>query len=197
MESKRLRKIGRPRIVDRNKVLDAAERLLVEGGIEVLTMDNVAGEAGITKGGVQYCFGNKDGLVRAIIKRWNGIFDAKVTALKEGTEDPVSHIAAHIRATRSGEQTADSRFSAMIASLVPNSEQLEETRKWYRSQFISLDMSKQADRMARLAFIAGEGAFLLRSFNLLDLTEEQWQEIFDDIESLIEDTKHNKDDEDE
>lgn len=184
METKRLRKIGRPRSVDRNRVLDAAEHLLTEGGTEALTMDNVARVAGITKGGVQYCFGNKDGLVRAIINRWGRVFDAKVRALQKHAEDPVSHIGAHIQVTRESEETDDSRFSAMIASLVPNSDQLEETRKWYASQLSGLDMSQRRDRLARLAFIACEGAFLLRSFKLLNLTDAQWQEIFDDIEEL-------------
>ncbi|MFK4825588.1 TetR/AcrR family transcriptional regulator [Paenochrobactrum sp. BZR 588] len=185
METKKFKKIGRPRVVDRNKVLDAAEHLLVEGGIEALTMDNVAREAGITKGGVQYCFGNKYGLMRAIINRWSYIFDAKVSAYKQGATDPQSHVIAHIKATRDGEQMDDSRFSAMMASLVPNSEQLEESRKWYSSQLQGLDMSNPADRMARLAFIACEGAFLLRSFNLFAFTESQWQEIYDDIEVLM------------
>lgn len=185
METKKFKKIGRPRVVDRNKVLDAAEHLLVEGGIEALTMDNVAREAGITKGGVQYCFGNKYGLMRAIINRWSDIFDVKVNAYKQGSTDPRAHIAAHIKVTREGEQTDDSRFSAMMASLVPNSEQLEESRKWYSHQIDGLDMNDPADRMARVAFIASEGAFLLRSFNLFAFTESQWQEIYDDIEKLM------------
>ncbi|MGU3576022.1 TetR/AcrR family transcriptional regulator [Brucellaceae bacterium C25G] len=180
-------------MVDRNKVLDAAEHLLVEGGIEALTMDNVASAAGITKGGVQYCFGNKYGLMRAIINRWSNIFDAKVTAYKNGATDARSHVAAHIKITRHGEQLDDSRFSAMMASLVPNSEQLEESRKWYSQQISGLDMDNHADRMARLAFIASEGAFLLRSFNLLAFNEEQWQEIYDDIEKLMEPVKTQKD----
>lgn len=38
---------------------------------------------------------------------------------------------------------------------------------------------------AILAFIANEGAFLLRSFNLFELTQEEWQAIFRDIEELL------------
>lgn len=185
METKKFKKIGRPRAVDRNKVLNAAEQLLANGGIEALTMENVARAAGITKGGVQYCFGNKYGLMRAIINRWSDIFDMKVNAYKKGSPDPRDHIAAHIKVTREGEQADASRFSAMMASLIPNSEQLEESRKWYSNQISGLNIDNPIDRMARLAFIATEGAFLLRSFNLLALTETQWQEIYDDIESLM------------
>ena len=54
---------GRPRSIDRDKVLDAAEGIVAAEGAAGLTFDAVARAAGITKGGVQYCFGTKDKLI--------------------------------------------------------------------------------------------------------------------------------------
>ncbi len=70
--------MGRPRSIDRDHVLDMAEKLVAEGGLAALTMDAVAQASGVTKGGVQYCFGNKDGLLKAMIGRWGDRFDAQV-----------------------------------------------------------------------------------------------------------------------
>ena len=61
---------GRPRTIDRDKVLDAAEAVVQRTGASGLTIDAVAREAGITKGGVQYCFGSKDSLINAMLQRW-------------------------------------------------------------------------------------------------------------------------------
>jgi len=83
MESKKLQKTGRPRSIDRDHVLDMAEKIVTEGGIVALTMDAVAQASGVTKGGVQYCFGNKDGLLKAMIERWGDRFDDQVTARKQ------------------------------------------------------------------------------------------------------------------
>lgn len=185
MESKELQKLGRPRSIDRDHVLDMAERLVTEGGVAALTMDAVAQASGVTKGGVQYCFGNKDGLMKAMIERWGDRFDEEVAARKQHKSDAISHIAAHIAVTRDSDAEDDSRFAAMIASLIPNSHYLEETRAWYRKQWDGLDVSTPEGRRARLAFIANEGAFLLRSFNLFELTQEEWQAIFRDIEELL------------
>ncbi len=188
MESENLHKIGRPRSIDRDHVLDMAEKLVAEGGLVALTMDAVAQASGVTKGGVQYCFGNKDGLLKAMIGRWGDRFDAQVDKKKQGRMDALSHIAAHIRVTRESDAEDDSRFAAMMTSLIPNTEHLDETRLWYRKQWDGLDVSTPEGRKARLAFIANEGAFLLRSFNFFELTDEEWQSIFNDIEELLPET---------
>lgn len=185
MESKKLQKTGRPRSIDRDHVLDMAEKLVAEGGIVALTMDAVAQASGVTKGGVQYCFGNKDGLMKAMIERWGDRFDDLVTARKQHRQDAISHIAAHIAVTRESDAEDDSRFAAMMASLIPNSHYLDETRTRYRKRWDGLDVSTPEGRRARLAFIANEGAFLLRSFNFFELTPEEWQSIFNDIQGLL------------
>ncbi len=102
--------------------------------------------------------------------------------------DALSHIAAHIRVTRESDAEDDSRFAAMMTSLIPNTEYLDETRLWYRKQWDGLDVSTPEGCKARLAFIANEGAFLLRSFNFFELTDEEWQSIFNDIEELLPET---------
>lgn len=184
MESNKLNNVGRPRRIDRDHVLDVAEAIVTDKGLAALTMDAVAQAAAITKGGVQYCFGNKDGLVRAIVKRSSDAFDAEVAELSGGKSDPISRIAAHIAVTRHSNADDDSRFAAMLASLIPNSEQLDETRSWYQQKLAGLDLATPEGCMARLALIANEGAFLLRSFNLLNLDDAEWQAVFDDITAL-------------
>jgi AcrR family transcriptional regulator len=48
MESNKLHKMGRPRTIDRDHVLDMAEKLVTEGGVAALTMDAVAQASGVT-----------------------------------------------------------------------------------------------------------------------------------------------------
>ena len=63
--------MGRRRTIDRDQLLDAAEAVIAREGAAGLTIDAVAKEMGITKGGVQYCFGTKDALIDAIFERIN------------------------------------------------------------------------------------------------------------------------------
>ena len=70
--------VGRPRSIDRDKVLDAAEALVTEKGAAELSFESVARAAGITKSGVQYCFGTKENLIRSMIERWGASFETEV-----------------------------------------------------------------------------------------------------------------------
>jgi AcrR family transcriptional regulator len=49
------------------KLLEAARRLLLAGGFEALRLDAIAAESGKNKASIKYYFGNKDGLILAIL----------------------------------------------------------------------------------------------------------------------------------
>ena len=49
------------------KILEAASRLLAERGYQAVTLENVAAEAGVNKASIRYNFGNKAGLVAAVV----------------------------------------------------------------------------------------------------------------------------------
>jgi len=49
------------------KILEAAGRLLRERGYQAVTLENVAAEAGVNKASIRYNFGNKAGLVAAVV----------------------------------------------------------------------------------------------------------------------------------
>jgi AcrR family transcriptional regulator len=56
-------------VVLRDKLLDAAEAVVVRQGIASLTLDAVAAEAGLSKGGLLHHFPTKDRLVEAMVTR--------------------------------------------------------------------------------------------------------------------------------
>jgi AcrR family transcriptional regulator len=49
------------------RLLEAARRLLLAGGFDALRLDAIAAEAGKNKASIKYHFGNKDGLILAIL----------------------------------------------------------------------------------------------------------------------------------
>lgn len=71
----------------RDRILDAYEHLLVNGGTRVATLDAVAAEAGVSKGGLLYHFGSKDELRDGMLKRLKEQGDKdveKMLAAEEG-----------------------------------------------------------------------------------------------------------------
>jgi AcrR family transcriptional regulator len=192
MERKGKSSLGRPRTIDRDKVLDAAEAVVAEIGAAGLTIDAVAKASGITKGGVQYCFGTKEGLLTAMLDRWCASFDRDIAALQGEDPDPLAHVRAYVEAGRQSDEEEGSRSAVMLATLLQNSDQLETSRLWYREQLKGVDPSSKAGRKARLAFIAAEGVFFLRSFRLLELSDGEWRSIYEDILAMLPDKSGKK-----
>ena len=62
----------------RDRLLDAAERVVVEAGATHLTLDAVAKSAGVSKGGLVYHFPSKEALVEGMLARHFQDVDAEV-----------------------------------------------------------------------------------------------------------------------
>lgn len=61
--------MARPRVIDQNDILDAAEAVVIRNGAAQLTLDAVALEAGISKASVIYDYKSKQQLIKAVIAR--------------------------------------------------------------------------------------------------------------------------------
>ena len=70
----------------RDRILDAAERLVVQTGASHLTLDGVAQSAGVSKGGLLYHFPTKEALLEGMIERHFEAVDRRVAEL-HGTND--------------------------------------------------------------------------------------------------------------
>lgn len=177
--------MGRQRSIDRDKVLDAAEEIVATQGAAGLTIDSVAKAMGISKGGVQYCFGNKNALIDAMFERWGKAYDTVFDSIAGDSPSPVITVQAHMQATRNSDQVSSAKAAALMATLIQTPEHLESSREWYRSRIAALDLTTLEGKKARLAFLATEGAFMLRFFGLMDIGEQEWDEMFSDIEGVI------------
>ncbi|HEV7321714.1 MAG TPA: TetR/AcrR family transcriptional regulator [Ensifer sp.] len=177
--------MGRRRTIDRDKVLDAAEAIVLSIGAGGLTIDAVAKASGITKGGVQYCFGNKDGLIDAMMERWFNDFDSAVAAEGGGDPDPMKAMRAYVAVTARMDMADKARTSGMMAALLQREDHMAKNRAWYRARVDGLDLSTEEGRRARLMFLATEGVFLLRGFGFLEMADAEWQDMFADILKLL------------
>lgn len=177
--------MGRQRSIDRDKVLDMAEEIVANQGAAGLTIDSVAKAMGISKGGVQYCFGSKDALIDAMFERWGKAYDTVFDAIAGENPSAATAVQAHMQATRSSDQASSAKAAGLMATLIQTPEHLDSTREWYRSRIAGLDLTTEEGRRARLAFLATEGAFMLRFFGLMDIGQQEWDAMFADMQALV------------
>lgn len=177
---------GRPRSIDREKLLDAAEAIIASEGAAGLSFGALAKAAGVTRGGVQYAFGNKDNLIRAMVDRWADSFETDVMGGLGPDPSPKAVIQSHIRANLAEGAEDFARSAMMMTAIFQNPDQVADTRAWYDSRLAGLDLSRPEDRDAAIAFLASEGVFFLKSFGLTGLDDAAWQQIFAGISRLAE-----------
>jgi AcrR family transcriptional regulator len=109
----------------RGQLLDAAIAVIRRDGAHALTLDAVAAEAGVSKGGVLYHFGSKRALVDGLIGSWLDAFDVQL--------DPDDFAASYVRAcdlSAAGPEISASEFG-MLAALIDDPEVLEVARDRY------------------------------------------------------------------
>ncbi len=175
------------------RLLEAARRLLLAGGFDALRLDAIATEAGKNKASIKYYFGNKEGLIAAIVDSLD--YDdclafADETKGTSGEERLQRYIAGQTRLA------GDKDGFLVFFDLLPHIIRDESLRKrlailyeWYykmnaewlgladrirpenRDRFIAFAslMVAMVDGLAIQAALRPKGFDLERSFSMLDL----------------------------
>lgn len=178
--------MGRRKTIDREKVLEAAESVVAAQGAGALTIDAVAQAAGITKGGVQSCFGTKEALIEAMLMRWGAMYTDQIEALAGTAPSTLAGLKAHIDTTANAEDEANARTAALLATLMQSPAYMTWVRDWYAERFRGLaQLEGEAGPRARIAFLATEGLFFLRHFGLMDMSRKEWESYFTEVVDLI------------
>jgi AcrR family transcriptional regulator len=109
----------------RTALLDAAADVIRRDGAAALTLDAVAAQAGVSKGGVLYHFATKRALIDGLISRWLDDFAAQL----EHGDFAAAYVGACDLST-AGPETAASEVG-MLAGMLEEPEVLEVARARY------------------------------------------------------------------
>ena len=75
-----------PRPSQRDRILDAYTDLVVTSGPETVTLDAVAGAAGVSKGGLLYHFPNKEAMISVLLERLDRLLAEDLAAMAAAPE---------------------------------------------------------------------------------------------------------------
>jgi len=166
--------LTRKKEIDRDRVLDAAEHVLLESGGRHFTLDDVAERAGISKGGLVYTFAAKDELVRAALEREVTRFQEAVRQRLGGTPvQPFELVLAHIEEALDEDDEVTRKAAFLVTALVHAPDMMEPARRYYRALLDQL-LSKSGDaRDVRHALLAVEGMFLLRGLGFVEFSTKE------------------------
>ena len=119
----------------RNLIFEACSRILRCEGLINLTLEAVADEAGLSKGGLLYHFPTKLALIEALFEYHNNKFEKRLQALaEEEGDDPGAYLRAYAKA--SIEQITDPDNANLYASLFAAEERYASAHQLMRNKYV-------------------------------------------------------------
>ena len=158
----------------RERIFDAAERLVSEVGAGRLTLDAVAQAAGISKGGLLYHFPSKEALVSGLAQRYvrhlrSCIDDARETLPAE----PAAQLKACVLGMLGDDPRCKTLGAALLATAANDLTLLEVIRQHVAEQSQELAENPSAFARAAVVALAVDGLKMRESLRIADFSEQQ------------------------
>jgi AcrR family transcriptional regulator len=177
----------------RDRILDAAEAIVIRDGVARLTLDAAAAEATLSKGGVLYHFGTRDALVSAMVERLVQAFDADLIEAIDADDDPATadgryvraYVSATIRPALTPEELRRERAgAAVLAAMACEPELLEPLRRSFDRWQERLVGDGVDPVRATVARLAADGIWLVELFGFAPLAEPLRSQVAAFLEDL-------------
>ncbi|PQO98717.1 TetR/AcrR family transcriptional regulator [Massilia phosphatilytica] len=174
----------------RQRILDAAAAIVVDKGVQFLTLDLVAARAAVSKGGLLYHFKSKDQLIEDLLGHTFDLFEGSVEKWADRDARPGAWLRGYIRASfpTEGEQhiNAAATAVALIAALgqLPSLRDIyaDHAARWHeklRGDGVDLDL-------AMVVRMAVDGLWMSEGMKLSNLDAAQRQRIVQRLLQLTE-----------
>jgi AcrR family transcriptional regulator len=165
----------------RDRILDAAESIVIRDGVSRLTLEAAATEAELSKGGVLYHFRTRDSLVSSMVERLVAAFDADLDAERTaddagGAADAGRYVRSYVRATIRPALTAEDvrreRAGAAVLAAMASEPQLLEPLRTSFDRWQERLVTDGVDPVrATVARLAADGIWLVELFGFAPLSE--------------------------
>lgn len=179
--------MSRPRTVDRDRLLNAANAVIAASGVAALSFGSVATAAGLSKATVQSAFGTREAMIAALLERWLEQEQARFEAMVGPAPTALDRVRGHLASVVEDTQESSDRFAALVAALAGTGEQGRAVEAWYRARMGDLSAPEAEAKRARIAYLAAEGAFFLRHLVGFPLSDETWADVFSDLRRVVDD----------
>jgi AcrR family transcriptional regulator len=180
-------KRSKSRSSTRDDLLQAASQVVIDKGVEALTLDAVAKQAGVSKGGLLYHFPSKDALMTGMVEQLIRDFEAVLQVEFEQDDAPGTSgqwIRAYMRATlRFSKQSL--ALIARLSSIAADSPELLKAAQVYDQQWQQrLETSGIDPIQATIILLAIDGLWFSEVFQLGALDEPRRTQVVETLLSM-------------
>ena len=170
----------------RERIIDAAEQVVIQLGAGHLTFDAVASKAGVSRGGLLYHFPDKEALLKGMLDR---LIDRltegrrrKRAELKQSREREImAHLLSYLQ---EGDRTRRAISAALIASGAYNPRLLAPLKEKYRKLMDDATLDGMRLERAAVISLAADGLRILEVLSLSPYSEEERVRIVEEMMAL-------------
>lgn len=160
-------------------ILDAAEAIVIESGAARLTLDAVAEQANLSKGGLMYNYPNKEALLEAMFGRLQERHEqARQRARQELSPNAPNELWVEIKMLLGMDTGTDNRLSAALLAVIANQPELPPPFcEEHRERFNRDVAPPQSFERSSILFFAALGLHFHELLKFQLLTPEQRDQI--------------------
>lgn len=162
--------MGRAASSAKHKILLAAADVVDRVGAGHLTLEAVAEESALSKGGLLYHFPNKRALLSGMLELVLSQVEARAREAERGMDKADAKVAALILAQQSRDDNERAMSRAIIAAAAEDPSLLDPAREVIERW---VDMARSEGRYGLLVLLAVEGLRLLEMLNLVALPADE------------------------
>ncbi|MGB8602714.1 MAG: TetR/AcrR family transcriptional regulator [Rhizomicrobium sp.] len=164
----------------RKAVIKAALTIIARDGARRLTLDAIARECGISKGGLMHQFHNKEAVLKALLEHQISYFDAFSTQFRQETgASPESNLTAQIATMREATERPNSVAFALLAILAEEPGLVTPIREINAQQIAEIKAEAADPDLALLRWVAARGLLLGTLLGLDAFTPDEQARLFD------------------
>jgi AcrR family transcriptional regulator len=151
----------------RERVIEAAERVVAEVGAARLTLDAVAQSAGVSKGGLLYHFPSKESLLVALSHRYVDSIHGCIAAARGGVDEgPARELKACVLGILGSDQCMRSMSAVLLATAANDLKLLEVIRDRMTEHVRELEASSSDFARAAIVALAVDGLMMRESLRI-------------------------------
>lgn len=164
----------------RNAALDAAFAIIARDGPGRLTLDAIARESGLSKGGVMHQFRTKEAVLKALLERQMAHFELFSTPYraKARAESENPELATELATVREAANTPNSAALALLAAMVENPDLMALPRASDEKTIAAIKAEASDPDLAMLRWAAARGLLLGELFGMSPLPKAERERLF-------------------
>ncbi|MCP3386783.1 TetR/AcrR family transcriptional regulator [Bradyrhizobium sp. CCGUVB4N] len=164
----------------RNAALEAAIAIIARDGPGRLTLDAIARESGLSKGGVMHQFRTKEAVLKALLERQMVHFEefSKGVMAKVSTTSATPELATELATVREAALSVNSVALALVAAMVENPGLMSLPRDREMKRVAAIKAEATDPDLAMLRWAAARGLLLSNLFGMSPLSADEHRRLF-------------------